>query len=222
MDFKKLRKTLLKVFICFLVFTALSAIVAVLLGEFDDFVFKVLASTFTISVASICAMICVAFIEKRQRQQWGLAGIVLAAVTALLIIAGLWVEIGGKDYWRVIAVLATAAAALAHTFLLLMPDLDADHRWIQRVSIGSIAILASQIILAVVAEIDDEGYYRLLVIVSIIVVLETLMVPILMKLRKEGKQVVEKLILERLEGDRFTDPAGRIYKVTQTDTEESG
>ena len=232
MDFKELKETLLKVFIWFLVVTAIGAIIAVLVGEFGDFLGKVLVSTLSISAASICAMSCAAFIEKRQRQGWGLAGIALAAVTAVLIITGLWVEVGDTDYWKTTISLGVAAAALAHIFLLLLPDLDAQHRWTQQVSAIAITTLSVQIIGAVLAEIDEDVYYRLLAAVGIVVGLGTLIVPILMKLSKEGKRVadpwhysreeVETLILERVEGDRFTDPAGRTYKVTRTDAEESG
>lgn len=222
MDFKELRQTLLKVFVCFLILTAVFSIVSVLIGEFGEFQVKALVTTLTISAASICAMACAAFIEKQKMHGVGVTGIALSVMSAALIIAGLWLEAGSGDYWKMTASVGIAAAAFAHVFLLVLPDLDAKHRWIQQVSTCSIALLALLIILAVIAENLDEGYFRLLAALAIIVGLETLVIPILMKLRKRGKQVLDKLILERIDGELFTDSAGKIYKVTKADPEAGG
>ncbi|MCF7975428.1 MAG: hypothetical protein K9N55_16545, partial [Phycisphaerae bacterium] len=129
MDYTAIRKASLKVFIGFLALTALIAIISVLSGEFGKIQFKVLATTFSISAASICSMSCAAFMEKRKRTGLGLTGILLCAVGAVLVIVGLWPEIDSEVYWKTTVTVIVAAIALAHAFLLSLPDLDDRHTW---------------------------------------------------------------------------------------------
>lgn len=213
MDFKKIRAFLLRAFIGFLGLTALVAIVCLLSGEFGDVQMKILATTFTISAASICSMSCAAFIEKRKSIKLGLSGIALSVAAAALAIIGMWPEIQSDAFWKTAATLGVLAIAFAHAFLLVLPDLDRSHKWLQPVSSASIGVLALQIIIAVWCEIDEEGYYRLLGVVAIIVTLETLVVPILMRLKKKAAQIAERLVLERLDGDLYRDAAGNRYRV---------
>ena len=167
-----------------MILTALIAIFCVLSGDFGEFEVKVLASTFMVSAASICSMSCAALIEKRRKRGFGLAGMACAAIAALMLISGMWLEIDDELYWKSAITAVVLAAASAHAFLLILPDLDFNHRWTQIASAISIGILAVQIMVAVWGEIDSEGYYKVLAVVSIIVVLLTLVVPILMKMRK--------------------------------------
>jgi steroid delta-isomerase-like uncharacterized protein len=201
MDYKAIRKLSLKVFIGFLAFTALIAIVTVLSGDFGDTQMKILATTFTISAASICSMSCAAFIEKRRRTSLGLAGIFLCITGSILLIAGMWPEIDSDEYWKSTITVIVLAIAFAHAFLLLLPELDKKQKWVQRFASVSIGILAIQCIVAAWGEIENEDYYRFLAVVAIIVGLLTLVVPILMKLRKsEGKK--QKLSsLDQVYGD---------------------
>jgi hypothetical protein len=219
MDYRRIRRLSLMVFIGFLGLTALIAIISVLAGEFGEVQLKILATTFTISAASICAMSCAAFIEKKKLMQFGVAGILLSVAAAMLLIAGLWPEIDSEGYWKTTVTLGVFAVAFAHAFLLVLPELDQRQKWVQPVSSVSIGILALQIVVAVWGEIDAEGYYRLLAVVAIIVGLETLVIPILMKLRRKNGRKSEKVVLERIEGDVYRDSAGKRYRLTEIDTE---
>ncbi len=215
MDFTGIRRASLKVFIAFLGLTALFAIISVLAGEFGELQWKVLATTLTISAASICAMSCAAFIEKKKFTQLGIAGILLSVSAAILLIGGMWPEIDSEVYWKTTATFGVFAVAFAHAFLLFLPELDERQKWIQPVSSVSLGILAFQIVIAVWAEIGAEEYYRLLAAVAIIVGLETLVVPILIKLRRRDGRTSDKLVLERIEGDVYRDPSGRKYQLKE-------
>ncbi|SVC63661.1 uncharacterized protein METZ01_LOCUS316515 [marine metagenome] len=203
-----------------MVSTALIAIFFVLSGDFGEFELKVLATTFTISAASICSMSCAAFIEKRKKREFGLAGMTCAAIAALMLISGMWFEISGEVYWKSAITFIVLAVALAHAFLLILPDLDFNHRWTQLASPISIGILAIQIIVAVWNEIDSEGYFKLLAVVSIIVVLLTLVVPILMKMRKGVDEAIETLLLSKHEDGTYIDNQGNMYEVEKINTEQ--
>ena len=88
MDYTKLKILSLKVFIGFLGLTAIIAVIAVLRGEFGKLEEKILATSLTISGASICSMSCAAFIDKKKHTLLGLFGIGLSVAAAVLLIAG--------------------------------------------------------------------------------------------------------------------------------------
>ncbi len=215
------KSVFLKLFIGFLSLTAAIAILSVLSGDFGDFQLKVLATTFTISAASICSMSCAAFIDKKKKREFGLVGIVLSGIAAALVIAGMWSEMDEEAYWKITLSLIVFSVALAHAFLLILPDLDSEHRWARKVSCVAVGILALQITGAVWGEIDDEGYYKLLAAVSIVVVLLTLVIPILVKIRKGGDSSIKTLVLTENQDGTFCDQSGTIYQVTKIEAGQS-
>jgi hypothetical protein len=136
-------------------------------------------------------------------------------VAAGLLIAGVWLEPHNDEYWKTAVTFVIAAVAFAHAFLLVLPTLDATQKWVQRVSTVTIGLLALQIAVAVWGEISNEGYYRCLAVVAIIVGLETLAIPMLMKLRKGNEQEKPTLVLEKLEGDIYRDTTGKQYHLKE-------
>lgn len=215
MNYTEIRKLSLKIFLGFLGLTALIAIISVLSGEFGELQWKILATTLTVSAASICSMSCAAFIEKRKLLMLGLSGIVLSIIAAVLFIVGMWPEIDSDEYWKATASVAVFAVAFAHGFLLILPELNKKLKWFQPLSVVSIGILACQIVVAVCLDIDYEPYYRILAVVAILVALETLVIPILMKLRKGDTKKKEQLVLEKIEDDIYMDSTGRKYELRE-------
>lgn len=220
MDTKETRKFLLWIFIAFLALTAIIAIISVLAGDFGEIQLKVLATTSTISAASICSMSCAAFIGRGGKALLGFLGIVCAVAAAVLAIAGMWPEIDSKAYWKTTLTFTILAIALAHAFLLLLPKLDQAHRWAQTVSIAAIGILSLQLIAAAWGEINDEDYYRFVTVVAIIVGLATLVVPVMMKLRKGDEKKQEKIVLEKVKDDLFKDASGKLFRVNELGPDE--
>lgn len=221
MDYRAAKKLSLKLFIAFLGFTALVAIVAVLRGDFGELERKILTTTATISAASICSMGCAAFVDRRGYVALGLVGIGLSIVTAFLVSAGAWEAFDGDGYWRATGVVATLAVAFPHAFLLTLPDLSRSHRWIQLTAVILIGVLALQIVVAIVGEIDSSLYFRTLTAVAILVGLTTLIVPILVKLRRVAEATRAKLVLVKERGDIYRDDRGRFYRVAPVDSREA-
>jgi len=219
MDYSKLRGLSLKVFIGFLGLTAIIAVITVLTGEFGELQGKILATTLTISAASICSMSCAAFIDKKKQVYLGLFGIGLSVAAAVLVIGGMWSEIDNEVFGKITVTLGVLAVGFAHAFLLALPELDSRCKWVQPVSSVTIGILALQIIGIVWVDSENDWYLRFLAVVAIIVGLETLVIPILMKLRKGDGQKEDRIVLERLNGDVYTDAAGKKYRLTEMDTE---
>ena len=222
MNYTEIRKLSLKIFIGFLSLTAVIAIISVLSGKFGELQEKILATTFTISAASICSMACAAFIEKKKSLNLGMSGIALSIAAAVLIIVGLWPNIHNELYWRITASVAVFAIAFAHGFLLNLADLDDKQKWVQPVSTVTIGILCLMIVAAILCDIEDDIYFRILAVAAIIAGLETLIIPILMKLHKGNIRRGKQLVLEEIENNIYTDPAGKKYELREINTEQDG
>ena len=229
MNYTDVRKLLLKVFIGFLSMTAFVAILSVLSRKFGETQLKVLVTTFSITAGSICAMACAGFIERKGAKAAGIVGILAPSVAVPLVIIGVWGDIHDQEYWKTTVTSIVLSIALAQACLLHLPHLAASHRWTQPASAILIGLLALQIILAVWGQIKEEGYYRLMAALSVLVVLATLVVPICSRLgakadegrpeqgpdMAKGGHVPEQLVLHRLSGAIFADQLGRRYQVTE-------
>jgi len=211
---KDLKQFLLRMVIGFFCLTAAVAI-AVVGGRFGEFELKVLATTFLISAASMCALSCAAFIEKRGPRLWGVAGIAWSVVGAALTTYGLWTEIVREAFWKTTASIVTVAVAMAYACLLALRDLERRHRWVQVAAWAAISVLALQIIFGLWAEPDAELFFKLLVTVSILLVLFTLVIAVLANLRSGARGVLRTLrLVERPDGT-FCDASGALYRVTK-------
>ena len=219
MNQSALKRFALRSFLLFLAFTALVAIISVLTGSFGEVQLRILLTSLTISTASMCAMSCAAFIERKDRTILGTAGIICSVAAALVIIFGIWFEPSEDTFWKLSITLVVAAAAFAHTFLLILPLLDMNYRWTQQVSTASILLLSFLVVFAVWLEIDATSYYRLLAVVAIVVGLVTLAIPILVKLGGRAESAKLELKLEHIEGDTYRDSQGNIYRVTEKKNE---
>jgi hypothetical protein len=215
MDYTALRKRSLTAFIGFLSLTAAIAIVSVLAGDFGEIQVKILSTTFTISAASIACMACAAFIERHKAVRIGFSGIALSVAAATLIIIGLWTSTTSEEYWKTTGSFIVVAIAFAHAFLLMIPDLNHRYKWIQTSVLGAIGLLSLQILFAIWGEIENEFYFRLLTVVAIIVGLETLIIPIVMKMQKTVLEKDKQLILDHISGERYQDSEGQTYTVTK-------
>lgn len=216
-NYDNLKRIGLRLFIFFLLITTLISIVAVLSGGFGDFEQKTLVTTFTISASTICCMSCIVFMRKKKKKILGYSGIGFTFAGAFLLILGVWTNLQNHFYWNTTVTFIIFALASAHSFLLMMPSLSKKHIWVQYLTGVTIVFLALLIINAVWFEVDNDMYYKFLTIVSIIVVLETVVIPILKilskKLAKINTDFEEKIILEKVSGNIFKDKNGRIIEL---------
>ena len=212
----RVRKGSLYSFIGFLTISALLAITCVLSGEFGDFEIKVLITTSVIAVASICSLCCSAYSNRKENAWPGLGGISVAAVSAAMLIVGVWAEIDSEGYWKATAICSVFAIAFAHSLALLAVELRPTYSWL-RIGTGiNIFALAALISVMILVEIDDEGVFKLVAVLAILAALETLVIPILGRLAKVAPtQAGDALSLTRREDGTYEDKGGRIYRVSE-------
>lgn len=215
MDYTGIKKLSLSVFLGFLMLTALIAIIAVLRDDFGSIQIKILVSSAAISGASICAMSCVAFIERKHIPVLGFTGVFFAVAAALLLIVAMWGEIDNTDFVRTIMSSYVISVAFAHAFLLVLPDLEKKYSAVQTASSISISFLALMIVAIIWGDFDNEYYFRLMAVTGIIVGLLTLVIPLLMKMRKGETEVGESLVLKMVEPGLFEDSSGTRYEVQE-------
>ena len=137
-----IRKLSLYSFIAFLAVSALFAIFTVVFGEFGEFEAKVLVSTLVVTLASVCSLCCSAYATRTGITWPGVAGIVLAVVSAVLVIVGIWTEMEADGYWKTTAILGLLAWAVAHALALLTVRLQRNHGWLQVASTVNILLIA--------------------------------------------------------------------------------
>lgn len=220
MDYSKIKKLFLRGFIGFLVLTAIIAIIAVLSESFGDTQMRILGSTFTISIASILAMACAAFIERRSKTSLGLAGIVTTIIGAILLLMGIWSIIETDFSFKVTASFITVAVAFAHAFLLALPDLDKNYLWVQQTSALTISIIAVLIITALWSETENLYYYRTMAVVAILVGLQSVVIPILNKLSGKENSTSKELLLTHVDANLYKNSSGDIFEVKVLDSTE--
>ena len=184
----RLKRPSLWAFIGFLVVTAIVAIVAVVSGDFGDFEAKVLITSLIISGASVCVMAYAIFAERTGHVRVGQVGVVLTVVAAGLLLVGMWSERGEDAFWKATLTLLILAVGLAYALLLMLPELKGKQRWIHTTSSLSIATLAGMSIIGIWAEFSEDWFIRLLAVVAILVALQTLVIPVLMWLRRMGER----------------------------------
>ncbi len=197
-----MKKIFLYSFIIFLCLSALLAIISVLNSGFGRLELKFPATTSAVAIASICALAC-------SQHPWGIAGTILATASALMIVFGVWLDMSQDIYWRIAAILSVFAIAFAHTITLLSVPL-ARYLWLKITTGISISVLALLLAFLFIIEFSNVPN-RLLTVISILVALQTVVIPILARLTKK----IEKLILVKQEDGTFQSSDGRYFNLTE-------
>lgn len=223
MEPSSLRRKFLWSFLACLAITALVAIAAILDGRFDETKGRVLASSASISGASICAMACAAFVERGRVPWLGGVGIALAGLALLLVLIVLWAATRQRPWGRA-ALLATIwAVATAHAELLLLPRLSRAHRLVQPAAVAAIGTLATVLSVLVFWPSLGESVLQVVAVLSIVVALLTLAVPVLWKIGGTAEAPApvaaprDHLSLRRAADGTWVDGSGRRYAVQPLD-----
>ena len=212
-----LRKRMLWLFVGCLALTAAIAIVTVLTGAFSDFVGRVLASSASVSAASVCAMACAAYQERGARPELGAAGVSLAGMTLAVALVAIWQPSPSTALVKWVLVMVVWSVGVAHAQLLLLPRLAPRHRWIQRAAVVAIGALAALLTLVIFDGDPGEAFGRWLAVHSILVALLTLVVPVVWRIGRESEDSGAKLSLRRDAAGGWSDARGRRYDVRPLD-----
>lgn len=177
------RKTFLYLLIGSVLLSAFFGIAAILSGRFGWVEFRILLTTVTMSMASLCGLACGAYLGTTGRTL-PLLGMALSSLAAAMIISGMWFVVDSIAFWKLAAASSVFAVACAHLSLLSMARLAQWFQWsliAAYVIIFGVAALISGIILF---EIQESAMFQLLAVAAIFDAAVTLIVPICHRLSR--------------------------------------
>jgi hypothetical protein len=175
------QRTLLGGFIVSICCCGLVGIYCLLVGTFDEVAARILLTTTAVGGASILALANVIPWESRRWHPIGPCGLVAVCIGLLLSLVGIWKPEMGKPEWfyKVMSISIVLAVALSHIGLLSLARLTRKFQKIRILTVVVIIVLAAQICWSIVAETDNEFWYRLMGVVAILDVCGTIAVPVL-------------------------------------------
>jgi hypothetical protein len=213
------RQTFLWLFLAGLAASALLSILLVVGSVENAFSTRILLSTATLCGCSVLAMACAAYRDRRP--VGGTIGVVVAVVAALMLFGVIWLPSFYSAYSRWAAVSLIWAIAIAHGQLLLLPQLEARHRWVQTAVLVAITGLALLFTAAFLHENLNEPWRRVAAVLGILVALGTVAVPVLMWIGRSERAVAaadaaaplpQHLTLSRQPDGTWLGSDGAIYE----------
>ena len=174
---------------------ALTAMGAILNGDFDETDGRVIATSlgFAVFSATAASGASLRLRDSEGLRTLGLAGLVLSALSFVLLVAALWSE-GGEPEWRWFGSVALAALACSQASLVSGARRATDSATIQALATTSIALGVADSffgILAVSGAVDDveEGFGQLMAMLVVLLLLSTALPPILRRLQRPATPV---------------------------------
>ena len=174
------QRSLLLAFIVSVAGCGALGIACLISGRLGEFEARVLGTTAAVGAASILGLASAIPYERRRWVPVGHLGMIAVALALVLVLLAIWelVDLRSEEFFDFMGVACVAAVALPHVGLLSLARLRREYTWVRIATVAAIAVLAVQIDATVVADIDDEGWFRLMGIVAIAVVCGTIAVPI--------------------------------------------
>ncbi|MBC7910883.1 MAG: hypothetical protein H7Y30_10315 [Pyrinomonadaceae bacterium] len=168
------------------VLSALLGILAILSDSFGWLEVRIVLTTVTISLASICALADAALWESKRGKALAAVGLALSLLAALMLIVAIWYEpsIEHKRFWRLTVHLVVLAVSTAHVCLLSLAKLKARYAWARVTAYVVIYSLAFLIILMFEFSIDSRAMFQAVGINSILVAAVSIIIPVLHRLSK--------------------------------------
>jgi len=205
------RRIFLIALIASVAISALLGIGVILLGDFGYIEIRVLMTTFTITVMSICGLACGAYLEVERGRVLPKVGIGLSLIAALMALLVIWDVL--DDYEQFIKSFVTAtilAVASSHLSLLSLARLDQRFAWTRIVA--SVCIWAISAILIFIIWLEPAGdsdlIYRILGVLGILLASITVVTPVLHKL-SNNRRTVQQI------RDEIEELEARIYHLNQ-------
>jgi peptidoglycan/LPS O-acetylase OafA/YrhL len=169
---------------------ALTAIAAILSGDFDETDGRVIGSSlgFAIFSATAASGASLRFRESESLRALGLAAMAFSAVSFLLLLVAMWIE-ADDNAWQWFGCAALAALACSHASVVSAAMRTSDSPTVQTLATTSIALGVVDSffgILAFSGAVDDvdQGVGELIGVLVILLVLTTALAPILRRLER--------------------------------------
>jgi hypothetical protein len=164
--------------------SAALGIIIVLAGTFSELQIRIILTTLTISAASICALASGALWESKRKMLLPSAGVILATLTAILVVFGIWTEAGSEEFWKFTVSVGLVAVATAHACLLALANLARRFVWARVVAFVAVYFLAVCFVYIIYFTPKGDTGVRIVGATAIIVAALTILTPIFHRLSR--------------------------------------
>lgn len=179
-----MQRLALRLLIGSVVVSAGMGIYALLVGDFGETEGRILATTFSVSAASILAMACAAAWERGRLAALPPAGAAVAVAAFTLVIIGVWSEPGAAAYWKSTVTLLILSVVAAHASLLSLVRLAPAQQWAMRSAFVASAVLTALLLVVVWRESGGATMGRWVGVAAIVLSATTIMVPVFGRIRR--------------------------------------
>lgn len=183
-DRGNLKRPLLYLLVGSVIFGAVLGIFLVLRNKWGDFEIRVILTTITVAIASLCGLACDLARTPRGANVLPIGGLVLTFVAAGMVLIGIWFQLESDGYWKVTASISVFAVATVHICLLSIMRLAGRFHWVFLIACQVIFGLAALLSSMILWEIENDGMIRFVVTVAIIDAALTLVIPLLHRISK--------------------------------------
>ena len=163
---------------------ALLGIVLVLRNTWGWFEVRVILTTVTVAIASLCGLACDLSRTPRGANILPRGGLVLTLVAAGLILAGMWTDLNKDGFWKFTISVSIFAVATVHICLLSIAQLAKRFRWVYFIACQVIYGLAVLLAVIVFWELENERMFRFVAMISIVDAALTLVIPLLHRISR--------------------------------------
>lgn len=168
--------------------SALLGMIIVLAGTFSEIEVRIVVTTLTVSVTSICALAAGALWESGRKKPLALSGIILAVLAAFLVILGIWIRTSDEEYWKFNASVGLVAVATAHACLISLASLSRSFAWARAAVYIAVYALAGEVIYLMYWQPQPDGIVRVIGATSIVVAALTIVIPIFHRLSRRESE----------------------------------
>ena len=179
-----LKRPLLYVLVASVVLSAMLGVALVVRDTWSWFEQKVIFTTMILAVASLCGLACDLSRTPRGKNLLPKTGLALTFLGAVLILIGMWFEIGEDWYWRISLPISIFAVATVHVCLLSIVRLAGRFRWVYMITCQVIFGLAALISIMIFFQWSDGELFQIVAALSIVDVALTFVVPLLHRISK--------------------------------------
>ena len=179
---RRFKRPLLYVLVGSVILGAIVGIGVVVRGEWGWFEVRVVLTTITLAVASLCGLAC-----DLSRRPWATnllpaLGFALTLLAATLILIGMWSDYSQNWFWKATFVASAGAIATVHVCLLSIAQLVGRLKWVFYGASQIIYGLACLLSFIVMMEVDEADVFRLVAALAILATALTLIIPLLSRM----------------------------------------
>lgn len=183
MDDFNYKKYFLRTLVVALSISALIGILIFLFGDFGVTEIRLLLTTLTIGGFSLTGLCSSTIHNRNELRIFSIIGMVISVLGFLITTGAIWKIIDFDDIWQTMVVFIILSVSIGHISLLLQLRLKSDNnKYLLTGTIIFISIVAFMLVKSTITEFgENEFYFRLLGVFSILDVLGTIATPIMNK-----------------------------------------